>query len=272
MEWEPRDLPENNVTDVHPLRELVVLLAGITAATVLLTGALALFIDVAVRYLPADWEAALFSDFWGEVEAVEDERQDRARELLGRLAEHWDENPYQLQLFVVDESEPNAFALPGGAIGVTQGLLDEVESENELAFVLAHELGHFQGRHHLRGVSRSLAVGLVLALATGGSSGTLVTQWVSNLTQLGFAREHELEADRFGLGIVVAEYGHTGGAADFFRRLPGNDVGGLHRMGKWLATHPVSPERISELERVARREGWRSRGALTPLYPEDEPR
>ena len=70
---------------------------------------------------------------------------------------------------------------------------------------------------------------------------------------------------------MVAEYGHTGGATDFFRKLP-DDADPLHRMGKWLATHPVSPERIAELERVARREGWRSRGALTPLYPDDEPR
>ncbi len=272
MEWEPSDLPENNVTDVHPLRELGLLLVGIGGATIVLTLVLAFFIDGVVRFLPAEWEARAFSGLWEELDPVSDDRQGASQELLDRLSLHWQENPYQLRLFVIDAPEPNAFALPGGAIGVTRGLLDDVESENELAFVLAHELGHFERRHHLRGLSRSLALGLVFGAATGGSSGTLLTEWVSNVTQLGFAREHELEADRFGLGLVVAEYGHTGGAADFFEKLPETGAGAIHRMAAWLATHPVSPERIAALKRVARQEGWRRHGELTPLYLNAEPR
>ena len=269
MEWEPRDLPENNVTDVHPLRELVVLLAGIAGATVVLTVALAFAIDGIVRVLPPEWEARVFSGLWDELDTAPDRRQPEVQQLLERLSGHWEENPYELRLFVIDSPDPNAFALPGGAIGVTQGLLDVAESENELAFVLAHELGHFEGRHHLRGLSRSLALGLVLGAITGGSSGTLLTQWVSNLTQLGFAREHEREADRFGLAIVVDEYGHTAGATDFFEKLPDMDPGVFDRMAAWLATHPVSPERIAALKRSAHVEGWRRSGELTPLDSED---
>ena len=269
MEWEPRDLPENNVTDVHPLRELVVLLAGIAGATVVLTIALALMIDVIVRVLPAEWEARAFSGLWDELDTTSDRRQPAAQRLLDRLAVHWHENPYDLRLFVIDSPDPNAFALPGGAVGVTRGLLDGAESENELAFVLAHELGHFEGRHHLRGLSRSLAIGLVLGAVTGGSSGTLLTQWVSSVTQLGFARSHERQADRFGLSVVVDEYGHTAGATDFLKKLSDADPGAIDRMAAWLATHPVSPERIAALQRSARNEGWRRHGQLTPLDPED---
>ena len=267
MKWEPRDLPENNVTDVHPLRELIVLLGGIVGATVLLTLVLALAIDGIVRVLPPEWEARAFSGLWSDLDTTDDARQPAASDLLDRLAVHWADNPYELQLFVIDSPDPNAFALPGGAIGVTQGLLDGVESENELAFVLAHELGHFEGRHHLRGISRSLAVSLVLGAATGGSSGTLLTQWISNITQLGFTREHEREADRFGLGVVVAEYGHSAGATDFFEKLPDADGGNGGRMKAWLATHSVSPERIAALHRAASKEGWRSHGDLVPLDP-----
>ena len=268
MQWEPRDLPENNVTDVHPLRELVVLVGGIAAATVVLTLALALVIDGIVRVLPPEWEARAFSGLWNELDATADDRHPAVKELLDRLAVHWTDNPYELQLFIIDSPDPNAFALPGGAIGVTRGLLDDAESENELAFVLAHELGHFEGRHHLRGISRSLAVSLVLGAVTGGSSGTLLTQWISNVTGLGFAREHEREADRFGLGVVVAEYGHTAGATDFFEKLPDAEAGSVGRMKAWLATHPVSPERIAALKRAARKEGWRPQGDLVPLDPE----
>lgn len=268
MEWEPRDLPENNVTDVHPLRELSVLLAGVAAATVVLTLVLAIAIDGIVRVLPPEWEAKVFSGLWEDLGSESDDvREASAQALLDRLSVRWTGNPYELRLFVIDTPEPNAFALPGGAVGVTAGLLDAAESENELAFVLAHEMGHFERRHHLRGLSRSLAVGLVLGAVTGGSSGTLLTQWVANITQLGFAREHELEADRFGLAIVVDEYGHTAGATDFFEKLGDaeREAGSLGRMGQWLATHPVSPERISALKRTAHQEGWRSRGERTPL-------
>ena len=268
MEWEPRDLPENNVTDVHPLKELLTLVVGIAIATVLLTLLIAGVLDFGVRMLPTEWEARLFSGLWTDMEADDDERLASVRSLLDRLGTHWEENPYELQLFIIDSEDPNAFALPGGAIGITQGLLDTVDSENELAFVLAHELGHFNGRHHLRGVSRSVAITMVLAVVTGGSSGTLLTQWVAEITGLGFAREHEREADRFGLELVAGEYEHVGGATHFFEKL-----GEIHaeeeasRMGAWLATHPISPERVSAMKRLARTRHWRVDGELTTLDP-----
>lgn len=268
MEWEARDLPENNVTDVHPLKELATLVVGIAIATVVLTLLVAAVLDLGVRMLPTEWEARLFSGLWTEMEADEDERLASAGALLERLGTHWPENPYDLQLFIIDSEDPNAFALPGGAIGVTQGLLDSVDSENELAFVLAHELGHFNGRHHLRGISRSIAITMVLAAVTGGSSGTLLTQWVAEITQLGFAREHEREADRFGLEIVADEYRHVGGATHFFEKL-----GEIHAdaeaspMGAWLSTHPISPERVSAMKRLAHQRHWRVEGDLTALDP-----
>ena len=268
MEWEPRDLPENNVTDVHPLKELATLVVGIAIATVILTLLVAGVLDLGVRLLPTEWEARLFSGLWTEMEAEEDVRLAAVHDLLARLGAHWAENPYDLKLFIIDSEDPNAFALPGGAIGVTQGLLDSVDSENELAFVLAHELGHFSGRHHLRGISRSVAITLVLATVTGGSSGTLLTQWVAEITQLGFAREHEREADRFGLEIVADEYRHVAGATHFFEKL--GEIRAEDEaspMGAWLSTHPISPERIAAMQRLAQRRHWRIDGDLTALDP-----
>lgn len=267
MDWEPRDFPENNVTDVHPLKELVTLVAGIAAATIILTLAIAFTLDIGMRALPAAWEARLFDGLWSDLDEVDDERHAAAVRLVDELALDWPENPYTFQVFILDSPDPNAFALPGGAIGVTRGLLDSVESENELAFVLAHEIGHFSGRHHLRGISRTLAVTVVLGAVTGGASGTMLTQWVSEVTQLGFAREHEEEADRFGLDLVEKRFGHVNGATGFFQKLPDANAGTAGRLGAWFATHPVSPKRISDLRRLARDRGWRASGELTPLDP-----
>lgn len=90
--------------------------------------------------------------------------------LLERLVASWPEAPFTFELALVEEEEPNAMALPGGAILLTSGLLETVDSENGLAFVLAHELGHYAHRDHLRSLSRGLALGAVMALVTGSGS------------------------------------------------------------------------------------------------------
>ena len=65
------------------------------------------------------------------------------QDLTDRIASHWPDRPYPLRVGVIDEQEPNAFALPGGTILLTRGLLNVTETENELAFVLGHETAIF---------------------------------------------------------------------------------------------------------------------------------
>jgi predicted Zn-dependent protease len=265
--FEPRLPPENNVTPIHPLAELATLLGGIALATLLLTGVAALAVDLAVRFIPASAEVRLFGNLWDDVEAsVDDPRLPACRDLMQRLAGRWSESPGNLRLGVMEGEEPNAFALPGGAIFVTRGLLDQVESENELAFVIAHELGHFQGRDHLRAVGRAVLLGLTLATLTGSGGGETLPMIVSTLTQLGFAREQEEHADEFALHLVQLEYGHVDGALSFFDRLPdagADDVG--DRLGSYLATHPLTHDRREALESLAASQGWREQGTLEPL-------
>ena len=108
-------------------------------------------------------------------------------------------------------------ALPGGLIVVTQGLLDQVESENELAFVLGHELGHFRNRDHLRALGRGVVISLFFAVVTGNDVAGLGIK-ATDLTLRGFSREQETRADEFGLAIVHAEYGHVNQASRLFER------------------------------------------------------
>ncbi|NOY12799.1 MAG: M48 family metalloprotease, partial [Deltaproteobacteria bacterium] len=110
---------------------------------------------------------------------------------------------------VVNDSSPNAFALPGGFIAVTRGLLINLEDEAQLAAVLGHEIGHVTARHSVQGMQRStllgMTVGLMGALA-GEEYGKLVSDIggvTANLVDKSYSREQEREADRLGIDYMV---------------------------------------------------------------------
>jgi Zn-dependent protease with chaperone function len=261
-------LPDDgiNTSEESPLREFALLVAGLVGAALALIAIAALAIDRLVPLVPPALEARWFS---GLVEAVaeDDPRSAQAQALLDRLVSHWSDAPYPFRIGVLDEPDPNALALPGGTILVTSALLEQVGSENELALVLGHELGHYRDRDHLRGLGRALAAQLVLGAL--GSSGELVSGLSSlagALAQRGFDRRQESQADAFGLALVHAEYGHVAGARDLFARLASSARAADAERGLagYLETHPLHEERIAALAAGAAAHGWSTEGPLTP--------
>jgi Zn-dependent protease with chaperone function len=250
---------ENNVSPEHPLAELGTLALGIGLIGLGLLVAAWLAVEGAVRWLPVPLEQRVFSGIEPEGTAPPE-----LAALLERLARHWPGHEYALRVGVVELDAANAFALPGGQLLVTSALLREAESENELAFVLGHELGHLAGRDPLRALGRGLLVSL--ALAAIGSEGASVAAGAAQLGERSFSREQESAADRFALALVAAEYGHVAGAGDFLGRLPdAGEAGAAERAASWLATHPRSAERVTELKALAAQNGWSDAGELTPL-------
>ena len=202
-----------------PLREFALLVAGLVGVLLALLALAALAIDRLVPLVPSALEVRWFGG-WLADEAGTDPRDAAVQALLDRLVSHWSDAPYPFYVHVIDEPDPNAIALPGGAILVTGGLLERVKSENEPALVLGHELGHFRARDHLRGLRPGLAAQLVLgAIGTSGELVSGISTITGELAQRSFVRRQERDADAFGLGLVHAEYGHVAGAADFFARL-----------------------------------------------------
>jgi predicted Zn-dependent protease len=259
-------LLENNVSPESPLAELATLAAGIALIGLGLLCAAWLAVEGVVRWLPASVEERAFGASWNGAYAAEDDaRVAELDALLRRLARHWPGHGYALHIAVTDAPEPNAFALPGGNLLVTSALLAQTGSENELAFVLAHELGHVAGRDPLRALGRGVLLGLALA-ALGGADGSALAGSAAALGERAFSREQESAADRFALALVAAEYGHVQGATDFLRRLPdAGEAGAAERAAGWLATHPRSADRVAELDARARAEGYATTGVATPL-------
>ena len=152
---------------------------------------------------------------------------------------------------------------------MTTGLLDLADSENELAFVLAHELGHHQLRHPSQGLGRSLLLLMGLSILGLGQQTSPVIDPSAPLTlaDMQFSRKQEQASDRFALKLVQQRYGHIDHALDFFYRLrdPRFDSIARDLQLEFFTTHPFPETRIEDLEAYARRKGWSLTGDSVPL-------
>ena len=268
MRYVPKQPREGiNVSDTHPLVEAGTLVVGLTAIFIVIVLALIFLIEVALYFVPAEKEAELFRD-WLPDDLVTvspgDERLHKTQLLVDRLAFHWADSPYEFRVEIDDSDVANAMALPGGLIIVTQGLLDQVESENELAFVLGHELGHYRNRDHIRALGRGIVFSLFFAVATGSSDAAGLGLNVSDLALRSFSRKQESRADEFALAMVYTQYGHVNEAWRLFERWDDEDKSILDLV-TYLSTHPQAGDRVESLESLAIREGWPMQGRVTAL-------
>ena len=137
-----------------------------------------------------------------EMPAYPDPVLDELLQRVGRkLASHSHRPELDYHFTIVDSSQVNAFALPGGYIYITRGMLAYLNSEAELAAVLGHEIGHVTARHSVRQQSTSAVTGIlgaVLAASTGIQGADSLTSMAGTAIVRGYGREHELEADRLG--------------------------------------------------------------------------
>ena len=270
MKYVPKKPREGiNYSQVDPRKEAVVLIGGVGLVAVLAVVVIGFSIDVLVAWIPASWEAQVFDGFATRVVnglgVKTGSRSEQLQNLMNRLASHWPDNPYSFRIGVLEENTPNAIAVPGGAILVTTGLLKGVRSENELAFVLGHEIGHFQNRDHLNGLGRQLATTLVMAVVSGSAGGGAdLLGLTGQITERNFGRNQEFAADRAGLEIIYREYGHVASALDFFDHLP-EEPQLAQRFQGYFATHPVTENRISVLKRLAQEQSWPLEGRPRPF-------
>jgi len=272
IKYTPKELTENvNVPKQSALRELFVLLGAVVGIILVVYLVLGLLVDVVVgRLSPATAQKlesklspmflALFTNDTRLVTA-----ETELQGILDQLLQSSGQTQRTFQVHLVKNSNVNAVAIPGGHIVVFSGLVAEAKSENELAMVLGHEVGHFAHRDQLRAMGRGLVLLALSTVLLGGDdavSGLL--QRTLAQAQLKFSRKQELAADEWGLDLIAKRYGHVTGSLDFFRRL-----GEREKLPQWTAflmTHPAPAKRVKELEATVRAKSYAS-GEPKPLPP-----
>lgn len=179
------------------------------------------------------------------------------------------------QFAIANMAETNAFALPGGYVYVSRGLLALARSEDELANVLAHEVGHVAARHAAQRETRALGVGLLAILGTvaaGVLGGDAAASAVGQLGQLAgagliasYSRDQERQADEVGQTMAKAAGFDPAGMSTFLGALDGEVTLrlGQPRRPTFLDSHPATPERVTSAGTRAQALG--SRGGLAPV-------
>jgi Zn-dependent protease with chaperone function len=255
-----------NVSPTHPLKEFAVLAGGLLALIVGVYLILGLAVDLIVPHISMRLEQKIAGAFNARI--TDSEKFAGAtrslQALVDRLQAHCAPLPYHIRVHVLPSDAVNAAALPGGNMIVFSGLLKKMTSENELAFVLAHELGHFAHRDHLRALGRALVLMTVSAVLLGANNS--INRMIGNglaLTDLSFSRRQETRADEFALKTIDCYYGNAAGATTFFRSIPkAQDPG---RYGHYFASHPENRRRIAHLEDLIAEHGY-PLGRPRPLH------
>jgi predicted Zn-dependent protease len=211
---------------------------------------------------------------------IEDPEINEYLQAIGlRLASQAHEGAHRFTFFAVRDSGINAFALPGGFIGVNAGLFTATKSEAELAGVLAHEIAHVTQRHIARSIqnaskanmaSMAAMLAAILIGATTGMPGDAVlggvtaAQGLAAQSQISFTRANESEADRVGMGILAASGFDPIGMPDFFWTMQQRTGGAGRNIPDLLRTHPVTVERIAETrDRASRMERPRTPDSMS---------
>jgi predicted Zn-dependent protease len=198
---------------------------------------------------------------WHDAAYLDDAEVEEYVNRLGSRLAAASNNPNQdFDFFVVKDPTLNAFALPGGYIGVHSGLILAAESESEFASVLGHEIAHVTQRHIAQIVGKQSQAGIAMlatllvailaarsnsqvseAAIAAGSAGALQSQ-------LGYTRDYEREADRFGLQTLEAAGFDVRGMPGFFERLQRGTRLYENNAPAYLRTHPLTFERIADME------------------------
>ena len=232
--------------------------------TVVSVAAVALFMtapDWLGPRIPASWERnigeAMVGDFGGRI-CHTPEGDAALAKLLGKV----DPAKEKVRAGIANMDMVNAIALPGGQVLLFDGLVQQAESPEELAGVLAHEVGHVRERHVMTALLRQFGLSVLLAGADSG-----LTNGAVGLASMGYSRDAEREADDYSRARMAQSDISPLGAASFFERMAkehGGEDNSPALLG-WIASHPSSNERAK-----AYRDAAAGRTAYPPAITDDE--
>jgi len=203
---------------------------------------------------------------------------DYVRKIGNRLVSKLDKNPFEFHFAIADEGVPNAFALPGGYVYVTRGLLSLITTEDELAGVMGHEIIHATERHSIKQM-RSSILPSMLELP-GNIVGTVVNEDLGNLLNMpisasnalwltSYSRKHETESDKKGVTLASKAGYDPGAMKSILDRISRavEIVTEEEEKKSYFSSHPYTPDRIKKIEKTEAKLMWEEAEKVSTSFP-----
>lgn len=234
---------DENIRQTEKVTDMVALFAAALIILVLLLMGSVFILQIAASRVSPQAESKYFSWMLKGVrghEIDDNEMQLFVKKLTSQ------QKLYDIQVTLACDSTPNAFALPGGGIVINKGLMKEIKTEEGMAFVLAHEMGHLVQRHHMR----SLSMGFLQMVLSWVFPMETVAVWglFEKLFTSAYSREQEASADLYALKLMKIVYGSVQGSEEFFESIKNHPQEKFHR-ALWLtSSHPVTEDRIQTIK------------------------
>lgn len=257
MEYSNPEIPEGiNYSKTHPLKEFVLLTAGVFGVLLIAVLLLGVFADHFAQYIPYRVEKNFHlmvpdkDDGPPALHAYLDKLADRiaaAESLPAGMA---------ITVHYVDSDVVNAYATLGGHIVLYRGLLEKLKHENALAMVMAHEIAHVKYRHVIRSLGSGLVIGIALSMIDSSLGNAVAGDVLNQTGQIGmlkFSRVHEQQADDAGLEALQRIYGQVAGAEEVFVAIKKEERAGFVPI--FLRTHPDTDARIRHIRELEQRRG-----------------
>lgn len=236
-------------------------LASIALIAVALIFFLPAFSKYAVHNVPKSWEAELGKNVEETlIPALSEEKickastgQAALEQMAKRLTKGMD-LPFDPVLTVVESKIPNAFALPGGRITILSNTLEVVDSPDELAAVLAHELGHVKHRHSMQQLINVAGTGIVFSMFIGDfTGGSIIASVGEAMLDSSYSRDMEREADLFAIQMLENAGVDPTGLASFLEKISKehHDENAISQALGFLSSHPPTKERVDTLNEIA---------------------
>ena len=257
MKYIPKELKGNvNVPHTSPIKDFFLLSVGVLVFLIVIYVILGFCVDLIAPHLSAETERALerpFEKIYAGAETTEESQ--KLCQLLKGLEKLMPEKRDPFKVHLVKNSAVNAMALPGGNIVIYTGLLKEVNSDREIAFVLAHELGHFANRDHLKVLGRGLVLYSVLALFIGSDSSLMdfIGQSLAGV-HMKFSQRQETLADKYALDLMNRRYGKVTGAIEFMQKIAAKEKKG--HLSYYFSSHPHPEARLNTIKSEIQKKGY----------------
>ena len=194
---------------------------------------------------------------WDEYETVDNNVADSAlNQITERLLKALDTTHYRYEFNIIKNNQINAFTIPGGNIYVFSELMKVAETPEEVAAVIAHEIGHAENRHVVTKLIQELSITAIVGVLSGGDPSVL-TNILTSIVGNTFSRAQEEEADKFALELLEKAQISPKSLAQFFKRLNEKDLDYDENL-EILMTHPHNDKRIDQVRRYKTKNGFKA--------------